>query len=92
MGTPSHAGNTASVSLPDPASLNYFEHSPEWLTRRLASRDVANALETALTGEVPERKVVSTRYGQGLRDVPRASLMRVHRELVAYMEAASPHG
>jgi hypothetical protein len=57
----------AGLSLPDPADLNYFEADDAWIARRVQTlRVVIRGLDESENGGSPSRKIISTRYTDGL--------------------------
>ena len=64
----------ADLPLPDPATLNYFDPGEDWIARRLQSLQlVIQGLREIKGGKQPSRKIISTRYSEGLRQVPRSA-------------------
>lgn len=81
--------HTSSVSLPDPRDLNFFVPTVKWLqTRHRKIDEVIAALKTLQDGDDPgERKVITTRYGQGLREMTAEDLYDITRDLSQYRSA-----
>jgi hypothetical protein len=64
---PFDAGLIPRQGLPEVADLNFFEPNAAWLTRRIqAIRDVADALQLAASGVALTKKVISSRYTEGI--------------------------
>jgi hypothetical protein len=62
--------------------------APYGIARRVSTLgSVIQALETVLSGEQPQRNIVSRRYTEGLFGVPRSSVVRLLAELRIYSEA-----
>ena len=76
------------VTLPNVADLNYFKFDEKWLTRRVRTLDgVVQALTDVCAGTAPLKKVVATRYGEGLGGVKSTAAAKLRDELSAYRNA-----
>jgi hypothetical protein len=78
------------VTLPDVADLNYFAFDEKWLIRRVQMLDsVVQALAGVCEGTAPLKRVVATRYGEGLRSVNSAAATELRDDLSAYLHAVT---
>lgn len=58
--------------LPAVEDLNYFEETPEFVKRRTASlRDLLEAVSDLANGKKVQKKLISTRYSDGLKQMRR---------------------
>jgi hypothetical protein len=78
----------ADLMPPDPATLNYFDADEAWITRRIrALQLVIQGLGEAKEGRPPSRKIISTRYSEGLPQLPRPAIESLLSFLLAYSDA-----
>ena len=74
--------------LPEVKTLNFFEPTPRFVSRRLAVlSDVLRGFRGAQGGQPLETSVVSKRYTAGLPSVSAAALVKREQELGSYLEA-----
>jgi hypothetical protein len=74
--------------LPDITELSFFEPSEKFFAeRRKKINIVIDGLETSLRGRPLKRKIITSRYGEGLSIVPKIRLKERIHELKHYLEA-----
>lgn len=76
-------------ALPDPRHLNFFLPTAKWLqTRHNKIEEVLGAVRTVAAGGDPgERRVITARYGRGLRELRAEHLNEITRWLTQYRNA-----
>ena len=81
------------LPLPDPADLNYFEVNDAWIARRVQTlRLVIQGLDESANGSRPSRKIISTRYTDGLPGLPASVRDSLAASLRAYADAVEEGG
>ena len=81
------------IEVPAVDRLNFFAYDENWLVRRKRTLDaVVAALEGTASGSPVLTKVISTRYGLGLRDLRPSTAAEMHRSIEAYASAVSEAG
>jgi hypothetical protein len=78
----------AGLPLPDPAELNYFEDNDAWAARRAQTlRLVIRGLVESENGGSPSRKIISTRYTDGLPGLSATARESLSTWLETYADA-----
>jgi hypothetical protein len=76
------------MPLPDPADLNYFEVNDLWIVRRIQTlRLVIQGLGESENGGPPGRKIISTRFTDGLPLLPSTARESLATWLKTYANA-----
>lgn len=74
--------------LPDTDKLNYFNHSEGFILRKAKRLQSAILLiEGAIKRKKPNKKIISTRYDNGISKVGRKELVKLHESLSSYLNA-----
>lgn len=86
------AGDIPEQGLPEACDLSFFATDAHWIERRgQVIRDVVDGLETVVSGRELKRKIVCSRYTEGLPRVPVKKAQQLRGRLEEYAAAAGLH-
>jgi hypothetical protein len=83
------AGNIPEQGLPETSDLSFFTTDAHWIERKgQVVRDVVEGLGNVVSGRKLKRRIVCSRYTEGLPRVPPKKVQQLRGQLEKYAAAA----